>query len=551
MTELAERFGQPVVEFRGVPLPEPAKLAGYSALIDQYDLQMPLPRQLAAIGMRRNPSSFGRWRLLTNRQAAPASLGEQLEFALKHEGVNLSVLSALFGAAPKQEFEAWISATPGGANTRRIWFIYEWMTEQLLDVPPVPKIRAVPVIDRNKQFGLDGGNRSARHSIVDNLPGTREFCPLVWRTPQLDAFEAQGFDQRALEVVGRTHPDVIARAAAFLLLDDSKKSFFIENERPTAKLVARWAQAIAEAGSRPLSVEELERLQKIVLADARFIRPGLRKIGGFIGQHDRETRSPLPAHLSARWQDLPSLMQGLVAYSDRAKANKVDAVTTAAALAFGFVYIHPFEDGNGRVHRWLFHHVLCGAGYNPPGVVFPISSTIYRRIDGYKRVLESYSQPLLEFIDWKPTPDHNVDVLNDTVAYYRYFDATAHAEFLYECVKQTVESDLPNEVAYLEAYDHFSRKVLQTVDMPNSMVDLLHRFLKQNGGKLSGRGRAKEFAPLTDEEVGTIEVAYGKAFTGLNLPMDETGDGFGDDSDGGETELLDATDLKVYPSAAS
>jgi len=520
MTDRGERFGPPVVELRGARLPEPALLAGYSALIERYDLQIPIPRRLAAIGTRRNPASSDRWRLRTSRQAVPVALGEHLEFALKHEGVNLSVLSALFGVVPKKEFEAWISAAPGGASTRRVWFIYEWMTKQFLDVPQVPKIRAVPVIDREKQFGLEGGNRSARHSVVDNLPGTREFCPLVWRTPNLDAFEAKGFDQLARAVVGRTHPDVIARAAAFLLLDDSKKSFFIENERPTAKLVARWAQAISEAGSRPLSIEELERLQRIVLADARFIKPGLRRSGGFIGQHDRRTRDPLPVHVSARWEDLPSLMQGLAAYSDRAKVNKVDAVTTAAALAFGFVYMHPFEDGNGRVHRWLFHHILSGAGYNPPGVVFPISSTIYRRMDEYRRVLESYSQSLLEFIDWRPAPVHNVEVLNATADYYRYFDATAHAEFLYACVQQTVERDLPDEVAYLEAYDRYSRQILRIVDMPNSMVDLLHRFLKQNAGKLSMRARTKEFALLRDEEVEAIEAAYSSSFAGLNLPPD-------------------------------
>lgn len=32
-----------------------------------------------------------------------------------------------------------------------------------------------------------------------------------------------------------------------------------------------------------------------------------------------------------------------------AKAN-VDPVVLAAALAFGFVFIHPFEEGNGRIH---------------------------------------------------------------------------------------------------------------------------------------------------------------------------------------------------------
>lgn len=528
MNQRSDQFGQPVKEFRGSALPEPGALAGYSALIDRHDLRLPLPPRLAAVGTRRNPASSEAWEVVTNRQAVPADLGGHLEFALRHEGVNLSVLSALFRVVSKTELETWIGGSPGGASTRRIWFIYEWLTEQSLDVPPVPKIRAVPAIDRTQQFGLEGGNRSTRHAVVDNLPGTREFCPLVRRTAKLDAFEARQFDQLARKVVGETHPDVIARAAAFMLLDDSKKSFFIENERPAAKLIARWAQAIAEAGTRPLSVEELERLQKIVLADARFVRPGVRNIGGFIGQHDRRTREPLPVHISARWEDLGSLMAGLVAYSNRAEVDKVDAVTTAAALAFGFVYIHPFEDGNGRVHRWLFHHVLSFAGYNPSGVVFPISATIYRRMDEYKRVLESYSRPLLEFIDWRQTPTHNVEVLNETADYYRYFDATRHAEFLYECVQHTVESDLPNEVAYLEAYDAFSREVLRHVDMPNSMLDLLHRFLTQNAGKLSRRARDKEFQPLTDDEVKMVETAHANAFADLTFLH---GDGGGEEDD--------------------
>ncbi len=52
----------------------------------------------------------------------------------------------------------------------------------------------------------------------------------------------------------------------------------------------------------------------------------------------------------------------------RAARDGNDPVAAATAIAFGFVYIHPFEDGNGRLHRWLIHHVLATAGYNPPGV---------------------------------------------------------------------------------------------------------------------------------------------------------------------------------------
>jgi Fic family protein len=121
--------------------------------------------------------------------------------------------------------------------------------------------------------------------------------------------------------------------------------------------------------------------------------------------------------------------------------------------------VHPFVDGNGRLHRWLIHHVLAAGGFNPPGVVFPISAAILRRIDEYRAVLESYSTAILPFIEWRATADGTVEVLNETADYYRYFDATAHAEFLYACVEQTVEHDLPEEVRFLEAFDRFSAGV--------------------------------------------------------------------------------------------
>jgi histidinol phosphatase-like PHP family hydrolase len=126
-------------------------------------------------------------------------------------------------------------------------------------------------------------------------------------------------------------------------------------------------------------------------------------------------------------------------------------------------------------------------------------------------VLESYSKPLLDLIDWRPTLDGNVAVLNDTADFYRYFDATLHAEFLFECVDETVIRDLPNEVRYLEAYDKFVSAVGFFLEMPKKKIDLLWRFLEQSNGKLSARARTKEFAPLTDAEVEMIERACAEA----------------------------------------
>jgi hypothetical protein len=319
--------------------------------------------------------------------------------------------------------------------------------------------------------------------------------------------------QRAQAVVAEVPRDLLSRTAAFLLLKDSKSSYAIEGERPPQDRIQRWGSAIGEAGRRPIDADELLRLQRIVIGDARFVKLGLRQEGGFVGEHERESRMPLPDHISARHEDLPWLIEGMAAF-DQGPARGLDAVVAAAVLAFGFVYVHPFEDGNGRIHRYLIHHVLAQRGYNPAGVVFPVSAAILERIDEYKRVLEDYSRRLLPLIRWEPTADGNVRVLNDTADYYRFFDATPHAEFLYACVQRTIDQDLPRETEFLRRYDRFRVQVQNIVDMPDNTIDLLFRFLQQNNGSLSRRARENEFAQLTDEEASSVEAAYAAAFGG-------------------------------------
>jgi Fic family protein len=292
------------------------------------------------------------------------------------------------------------------------------------------------------------------------------------------------------------------------VLSDSKSSFAIEGERPSGARAARWARAIGEAGARPITIDELERLQRVVIGDARFVKLGLRDEGGFVGTHDRETREPVPEHISARPQDLRDLLDGIIEYDRRSLTRGIDPVGAAAAIAFGFVYVHPFADGNGRLHRWLIHHVLATAGYNPAGVVFPVSAAILRRIEGYRTVLDSYSAAMLPLIEWRATPSNNVEVMNETADYYRYFDATAHAEFLYSCVEQTIEEDLPAEIRFLHAFDNFSSAVKEIVEMPDREIELLRSFLAQGNGHLSKRAREEEFRALTDEETTRIETLY-------------------------------------------
>ncbi len=152
--------------------------------------------------------------------------------------------------------------------------------------------------------------------------------------------------------------------------------------------------------------------------------------------------------------------------------------------------------------------MVLGRGFHPAGVVFPVSSAIVENLDTCQRTLEDDSKRLLPVIQWDPAPDGNVEVRSDTADFYRFFDATPHAEFLYSCVRKTIEEDLPRETEFLRRFDNF-RAVVETVaDMPERTIDLLFRFLHQNQGRLAKRAREKEFARLTDFEAKRLEEAY-------------------------------------------
>lgn len=503
-------FSEPVTVFQERRLPEPARPAGYSALIATFDLSVPHPRTLYAIATQHRIVEKDGWRLLTPRHAPNPTLEGQLTFALKNEGLDLIILKRLFLAVDPIKIEKWIKSKPTSSYARRIWFLYEWLTGDKLRLPDADKGNYVSVVNPKQQLAIDGTS-SSRHRVKNNLPGVAGFCPLVLRTDTIESFLSLDLQARAKEVVADVPLDVLARTAAFLLLSDSKASYAIEGERPPQDRIQRWGRAIGEAGRYALDREELLRLQQIVIGDDRFVQLGIRNQGGFIGQRDRQTQLPLPEHISAAPEDLPSLIDALLAFYT-GPAKYLDPVVTAAILAFGFVYIHPFEDGNGRIHRYLIHDVLTRSGFNPPGVVFPISSAILQNMEQYRQTLESYSKRLLPTISWTPTEQLNVHVTNETADFYSFFDATPHVEFLFSCVQKTIEEDLPYETDFLRRYDQFCAQVTEIVDMPTATTDLLFRFLQQNDGKLSRRGREREFARLTDAEVNRVQETYQRIF---------------------------------------
>lgn len=505
-------FSQKISVFHGRKAPEEGLIAGYGAMIEALNLPVPIPDRLVLISIRHKQYQRNNWLVLTPRHQPDENLFAHLVFALKYEGINLLFFKKLFEAIPIEDLVQGITAEPLSQYTRRIWFLYEWLMHQVLPIPDLKDGNYVFLIDEKLQHANSTPVNSGRHRIKNNLPGTVQFCPLIRNTKTIAEYIAQKMDEKTKVILSSVHTDLILRTSAFLLLKDSKASFTIEGETPPQNRAIRWGKAIGEAGRKPLTREELIRLQQIVIEQSRFVHMGFRREGGFVGEHDRETGQPIPDHISARWQDLDSLIEGLIQTEEIAETNHFHPVLAATMIAFGFVFIHPFSDGNGRIHRYLIHHQLALMGFTPQGFVFPVSAAILENLDEYRRVLEHYSHPLLDFIQWKVTEDNNVEVINDTIDYYRYYDATAQVEFLFKCIEHTIQKLIPAEVSYLKKYDRMKAWLDDEYQMPDRMVALLIRFLEQNNGILSKRAREKEFTALHDDEMSAIQDRYTSIF---------------------------------------
>ena len=501
---------KPRTTFRGRPMPILGRLAGYSALMERYELAVPPHHEMVAVSPRKHPPQR-RW--LDHAPVKPAAVGcDGRPSHLRPQIRRRPAAHAQEGLSDvRSDLERAARDRPTSAYLRRLCHLYEWLTSERLNVPDVSAGIYVDLVDARQQYGTATSERVRRFRIKHNLISSSAFCPVVFRTRRIDAYIAAELSQRARGIVDSASRELIARAAAFLLLSDLKASFAIEGETPPKDRLTRWGAAIVRAGSWHFDLESLIQLQRRLIGDDRFVRLGLRSEGAFVGRHDSMSQ-PVPEHISARAVDLVDLLQGLVAFAERSKAQGLHPVLAEGLRRF-WLRLHPSIRGRQRAHPSFLDASRAGRPRVHAGR--DRLPDLQRHLDdivGYRNVLEGVSRPLLELIEWTATAKGNVKVLSDTSDYYRYFDATAHCEFLFKCIERSIDRDLPDELAFLEHRDAFHRRVTELVDMSERTLDLLLRFLKQEHGLLSKRARTNEFAALESDEVQQIEDIYAELF---------------------------------------
>jgi Fic family protein len=433
---------------------------------------------------------------------------EHLRFALKHEPLDLRVIVAALETIGERPLEDWVRSEPTGAFARRAWFFFETFTERTLDLEPVKRGNYVAALDEKRHFVARLMQRSSRHRVLDNLIGGPNLCVIVRRTAKLEAMNNAHLDREARLLTEHYDPETLARAVSFMYTNETRSSFAIEGETPSADRTERFVIALRRAGDlNTQNKTELIELQGSIV-DPRYAASDWRDFQVFVSETTRRWGQNLH-FICPRPEDVPGLMDGWMTLTRRTMWIG-DPVVAAALSAFAFVFIHPFEDGNGRIHRFLVHHVLAKAKFSPNNVIFPVSAAILRDKQRYDQVLEAFSKPLFDFIDYNVNEDESIIVRNNTRDLYRFFDATAQAEYLYDRVAETIRVDLKEELDFLSVYDKALEGVLNIVDMPDRKASLLVRLCLQNGGRLS-KNKRDQFSELTDEEITRLEATMQRA----------------------------------------
>lgn len=481
---------------------------GQAALHHQYCPQLSPPHVLSftnTTARRTVQTPAHTYEYYSAQYANDGSVIDNLRFALRYEPLDFRILCATFKNIGCEPILAWVQAEPTGAFSRRAWFLYERLTGGVLPLEPVKSGNYVDALDVRFHFTAAPIN-SARHRVRDNLLGTHELCPTVRRTDKLDAFINLDLKGEAADLINGYDPDIFARAINFLFTKETRSSFAIEGEAQGSSREERFLHTLRDAQTfLPATEDDLIRLQASIV-DERYVAKGWRDFQNFVA----ETTRGFGEHvhfIPPRPEDVPRLMRGWLDMVNRIHGEgEVDAVVAAAITAFTFVFIHPFEDGNGRIHRFLIHAMLSSSGYSPPGVIFPVSAAILRNRQSYDMALEDFSKPVLLNTEWSFDSESRIHVGNQTIDLFRFFDATAQVEFLYSCVLETIRSDIKGEADFVEVFDAALYALREVVDMPDRRASLLVKLCMQNGGRLS-QSKRKQFAELTDDEVVRIETA--------------------------------------------
>jgi hypothetical protein len=493
-------------------------LAGGPWLVARYSLPLVMPLTVSSSigGRRRTLESAGHCTETFVESMRPQpNLRGHLTFHLKHEVLHLEMLARLFERIDVAELVAWIDDEPSGQYARRAGFLFEWLTGRTLAIQSTIAGSYVDLIDDQKLVAASPGlsKPNLRWRVKDNLPGTPSFCPVVRKTAaaqQALAVNVQGMIEELAQEFG---DELLMRSAVWMTLRESKASFAMEGEANASDRVQRFADVLARRtgqGAIPLDSEGLAQLQSDILGQRNTQQQfGIRQSPVFVGQSLNFQN--VVHYIAPPASDVQAMLEGLATFIERTKGQS--AVMRSAVAAFGFVYIHPLADGNGRVHRLLINDILRRDVAIEDPMILPVSSVMdqssaQRR--AYDQILDSISRPLMAHVrghyEFTPAQTLHPDGIRSNFVFngdalarpvWRYLDLTAHVVYLADVIERTIREDMREESRIKRNHDRARAAIKSIIEMPDAQVDRVIRSAQDNAGTLTN-ALAKEIPALAE-----------------------------------------------------
>jgi hypothetical protein len=418
---------------------------------------------------------------------------------LKREEIHLEFLWRLFEHTGGDFIGHWAAREPNSAYCRRAGFLFEFLTGKQVPNHQQAGGNYVDAIDSARYLTATQGQLNRRWRVVDNMPGDRMFCPMIELTPKVRTFLAPDYGQQIEQLVQDFGEARIMRSVNWLTVKESRASFHIENEGKQEDRIHRFARAISQmcgVVDDPLSSNSLKRLQRAIVNDRAIdFQPGLRRSPVFVGHSD--LYAPIVDYIAPHHDMAPSMVEGLRVFELRTRGQS--PALRAAAISFGFAYIHPLADGNGRISRFLINDVLRRDNAIPAPLVLPVSSIISasaRERDRYDRILETVSRPLMKAV----ADDYHFERLRSNVITYadgvksnfvfdrwshleptwRYLNLTQHCGYMGDIISRSMTEGIRNEARYLMRFDSARAALKEIVDATDEAYDHIVRAIIEN-----------------------------------------------------------------------
>jgi hypothetical protein len=492
------------------------KLAGYTYLIEELELSLPPLDVELALGNRAKdevrPYGSGKIKILAKTKVVGSGVYENLETAIQYQGIRLAYLVPIFEELDPMLLTCFIRERFSSVSRRCIWYLYEWLTDEVLQLDD-SKSNYAPLLDEQYYYTAAIGVKNSRTRIINNMIGNKSFSPMIRKIPEVIECAEKDFMEIALSTLSNIHesvnPELLGRSVDYLYTKETKSSTEIEKESTAEEKMSKFYRVLKTSGAISLSKRRLIDIQnEIVRGDKKDT--DFRKEEIYVGETRLGRNGGIEENIhfiGPKHDCVESMMKGLL---DMHKAllldNTLPPMMHAALVSFGFVYIHPFSDGNGRIHRYLIHDVLKSRTTMDQDFIIPVSAAILQRSNEYDRVLESISKPVMALIKYDvDDSDHSISINNDISYMYRYPDLTPHILFLYEMMSTAISEDLIEEVHYIVKYDAVKKTIEEKHDLPNKELNLLTKLLIQNDGKVGKRKRAHFSDWISEQNLTLLE----------------------------------------------